>query len=268
MPTTEFTESCLAPACFIDSHCHLDAVDGVAEKLAQARAQGIAQFIVPGIEPDQWPQVIGLNSEGVFCALGTHPWYVNNPEQEARSLAAAIVQHSPVAIGEIGLDFYQGRVSRPAKDIQIDSLNRQMALADQHGLPVILHGVKAHNELLQILKKFPRVCGVVHAFSGSLQIAEQYLALGYCLGAGPLVLQSPKLQQVFRQLPMSRIVLETDAPFMANKSAGGDNPLLALREVAEALATARAIPLASFTQACRENTQRLFSRLPAKYLPQ
>lgn len=244
---------------FIDSHCHLDAVDDLNSRLASARAQGIDQFIVPGIESVQWQRVTELRASGVFYALGTHPWYVHNPQAEAALLASAIERYSPVAVGEIGLDFYRGKAARPEKNLQLESLERQLDIASQNGLPVILHSVKAHNELLEMLKRFPQVRGVVHAFSGSAQIAEQYTELGYFFGAGPLIVQSAKLQRVFQQLPLNRIVLETDAPFMANKTAAEANPLLAIHEVAKKLASVKSATIEQLAQASRHNTQALFN---------
>jgi len=243
----------------IDSHCHLDSVDSLADKLNQANAHGIEKFIVPGITPVQWRNIIDLPLEGVCYALGTHPWYVQNPEQDARLLSEAVERYSPVAIGEIGLDFYKGKTDRPARDIQLESFSRQLDVARHYNIPVILHCVKAHNEMLEILKKFPGVTGVVHAFSGSIQIAEQYIALGFRLGMGPLILKSEKLLTVFSQLPLNSLLLETDAPFMAIQPELNNNPLLSLMAVAEKLAVKKSMSLEHVAVATKENAIRLFN---------
>lgn len=267
MPTTESTEILarkellLNSGYFVDSHCHLDSVSELSTKLQQAKSSGIHQFLVPGIQYDQWPAILGLNEKQVFCALGTHPWYVNNPKQESQRLLEAVKRHRPIAVGEIGLDFYNHPTSpRPDKNTQLESFSLQLAIAEQFNLPVIVHCVKAHNEVLEALKKFPKVRGVVHAFSGSEQIANQYHRIGFFLGAGPLMLRSKKLSSVFRSVPLENILLETDAPFMREKVSRESNPLMDLLSVAEKLADIKKLDLSKVAEATTRNFNELFNR--------
>ncbi|TXR54133.1 TatD family hydrolase [Reinekea thalattae] len=261
------------PHSLIDSHCHLDAVEALTTNLDQAHSLGICQHIVPAITPAQWPKVMALQSPSIHIALGTHPWYVENPEQEQAELLRFLKESSsmltessstaqrPVAIGEIGLDFYPAKQPRPSKEIQLESFSQQLAIAESHQLPVIVHAVKAHNEVIETLKKFPEIRGVIHAFNGSIEIAQQYLALGFCFGAGPLLLKSQKLTRVFAQLPLANILLETDAPYMKAATYSSEalsNPLLILTDVAEHLARAKDISTEQLAEQCRQNTQQLF----------
>jgi len=226
------------------------------------RHLGIRCFIVPGTKPAQWPSVISLraslNSQTVFISLGIHPWYISNPQEEVERLESAIRTIPIVAIGEIGLDFYQSNQERPSRELQIESFRVQLELARKYKLPVIIHSVKAHNEVLTILKELKVTQGVIHAFSGSYEIAKAYVDCGFCLGVGPLILKSKKTQEAIRKVPMDRLLLETDAPYMVNKQLPSYNPLNGLIEVATMLAELRKVSLVEVKNVVYQNTNRVF----------
>ncbi len=242
---------------WFDSHCHLNDIEQFPEKWAQANQNLIFNCVVPGTAPEQWQQVITSLQPGCFAAIGIHPWFVNNPENQLVQLREAISQHSIVAIGEIGLDFFFGRNPRPDRDLQIETFEQQLILAQQHNLPVIIHSVKAHQDILRLLKN-SSVTGVIHAFNSSLEIATQYLDAGFFLGIGPQLKKSKKLQRVLQALPLDRLLLETDAPFMTTTEI--QNPLLELVDVGMVIADLMHLDAEVVKQNTTANTKRLFGR--------
>lgn len=242
----------------VDSHCHLDALDDLVPQLAEANQQGVRQFVLPGTRPQQWQDSTALGREGIHLALGTHPWYVSNPEHEIRQLEEYLARFSVVAVGEIGLDFLKRSYPLPDKKTQLHSFELQLDLARKHNLPVIIHAVKSHNEVLALLGNFPSVSGVVHAYSGSLEVAEKYIRQGFYLGAGPIILKSKKTARAFQHLPINHILLETDAPYMKVSIEQTANPLLDLLSVATHLADLKEMPVSEVAQVTSQNASRLF----------
>lgn len=253
MPTTER----LKGFGWIDSHCHLNDVNQPEASWAQAASKGIRGCLIPGTHPDQWPELKALASEQCRIALGTHPWFVRNVEQEVEALRLALSEQSTNVVGEIGLDFCRGRQPRPEPALQLSIFEQQLTLASEFNKPVILHAVKAHQEIIVQLKQHPEVTGVVHAFNGPDPLALQYLKQGFYLGIGPQVIRSSKLQETVRSMPLDRILLETDAPYMAIDKAIA-NPLLDLLTVAERVAELRGLSLTALQAQVYENTACCF----------
>lgn len=211
----------------IDTHCHLDVDDFAADRLdvlARCQQLGIRRLIVPAVTRATWDALLHLcdNQTALYPALGLHPVYID--QHSSRDLDDLILyaqQHQLVAIGEIGLDFFLKELDVIKQQRFFDA---QLAIAEQADLPVILHVRKAHDEVLRMLKAHTVRGGIVHAFNGSLQQAEQYIALGLKLGFGGMLTyeRSTKLRQLARDLPIESIVLETDAPDMTVASHRGE----------------------------------------------
>ncbi len=226
----------------IDSHCHLDFAifDGDREALLAACRRGkITGFVVPGVTADRWAALIELvdNSEGMFGALGLHPLFMSQHRpDDIDQLMSALGEWHAVAVGEIGLDFYHDRSNQTA---QVTLFEAQLHIAQTFKLPVILHVRKAHDQALAILRRIRPAGGVVHAFSGSEQQAKQYIALGFCLGVGGAMTydRATRLRHTLSVLPLSSLVLESDAPDMlpAGVARGERNSPLCLLTVAELL---------------------------------
>ncbi len=206
----------------IDTHCHLDFPLLAANRdavLQRARDAGVSRIVVPAYQPSDWPAVAALpkaHPGQIFAAFGTHPWAVRDTDGDGDDDRDALAQHlqapGTVALGEIGLDFGDERPPRPR---QIARCRAQLALACDLGLPVILHVHRAHDDLLALLAPFaPALRGIVHGWTRSPQLAERYLRLGLHLGLG-LSLLKPSHQNARRTAataPLSRLLLETDAP--------------------------------------------------------
>lgn len=256
MPITESS----GDPCWIDSHCHLNDLAQPETEWAAAAAQGIRRCLIPGTHPAQWPQLYALATVDRQIALGTHPWFVREPEVETDALRTALVEGRARVIGEIGLDFYRGRQPRPDRDTQLGVFRRQLGLASEFKRPVILHAVKAHQEIITELKEAPDVTGVVHAFNGPYPLARQYLDQGFYLGIGPQLMRSGKLQETVRRMPAERILVETDAPHMTI-ARDREGPLLDLLTVAGRVAELRNVSLSEIQRQTSENTQRCFDQL-------
>lgn len=253
----------------VDTHCHLDFEDLVAERtdiLARARQVGVQQIITIGIDLPTSRRAIALaeaNGE-IYATIGIHP-------HNACALSAKDFQelltlgHKPqvVAYGEIGLDFYRNYKPR---SVQISCLHEQLNVARQLGLPIVIHDREAHEEVFQILReqKAWEIGGAMHCFSGDWLFAKKCLDLGFYLSiAGPVTFAKAHiLQNVARQCPFDRLLLETDAPFLAPvPKRGKRNEPAFLIHTAEKIASLRNLPLAEVARQTTLNARRLF-KLP------
>lgn len=204
----------------IDTHCHIDfdAFDHDRSAVLQrARSLGVSDIIVPAVAADSWLKTIEVCDQfsQLHLALGLHPIFVEQHQpQDLLELDKLIKAHKPIAVGEIGLDFYDKNCN---KDKQIAFFTKQLIIAKRHKLPVIIHNRKAHDECLSILQRVKPKGGIIHAFNGSIQHAEKYIELGFLLGFGGMLTysHSRKLHKLVKHLPIEHLVLETDAPDMS-----------------------------------------------------
>ncbi|MFP4611568.1 MAG: TatD family hydrolase [Thiohalophilus sp.] len=210
-----------------DTHCHLDdpVFDADREQiLARCRQSGVRRIVVPGVSADSWSRLLALceADAGLYPALGMHPLYLEaHKPAHLDQLASLLEESRPVAIGEIGLDYY---IENPDRRNQESLLRAQLDFARHTDLPVLLHCRKAHDRILKALREIPVRGGIAHAFNGSLQQAHQYIELGFKLGFGGMLTyeRSNKLRKLARELPLEAIVLETDAPDMTVASHRGE----------------------------------------------
>lgn len=243
----------------IDTHCHLDVADFDADRnevLKHCRSRGINRIVVPAIEAKTWDKVLDLCSKekGLYPAFGLHPVFINQHQADDINRLEKLVETIlPVAIGEIGLDFY---IKEHDKERQLDLFEAQLFIAKNYNLPVILHVRKAHDHVLQLLKKIKVKGGFSHAFNGSQQQAEQYIDLGFKLGFGGTLTyaNSTKIHQLAKSLPLDSIVLETDAPDMVVESHRGQrNSPEYIIECLTALAEIRNTDIATIAKQTTQN---------------
>lgn len=244
---------------YFDSHCHLNDLSAPAKMVTEVQGLDVRRFLIPATESTQWARVIETAHElpGCSIALGTHPWFVQDPNSELNALKQALQSATVSAIGEIGLDFFPSKHPRPEKSLQLRSFESQLSLAVQCDLPVIIHSVKAHNDTLMLLKNSGIESGVIHAFNGSIELAQSYIDLGLKLGIGPTLLRSKKLQRVVDEVSLDHLVLETDAPYMASFPYEL-NPLVALVDVAKLVAEIKKVNVKVVKQATYDNASFLF----------
>lgn len=248
-----------------DSHCHFDfeAFDADRSQVWEhCQSLRLTQLLVPGVSPSQWPRARDLSGQmpGLCWAAGLHPWWLNEIDgvDWESLLRDALGQTGCVALGECGLD----KLIDTPLDEQEALLERQLELAQTLDLPVILHCVKADNELIRLLKRhsLPRG-GVVHGFSGSRQMAETYWGMGFYLGIGGTITyeRARKTREAAQSLPLEALLLETDAPDMPLQGHQGErNSPEYLLEVAQTLATLRATSLEEVARQTTENARYLF----------
>ena len=212
---------------WIDTHCHLDAPEfgtDAAEVRARATAVGVAQCVIPAMEGANFDTVRTLAHRfGDAYALGIHPLYVARAQEaDLATLDTALERHRDdprlVAVGEIGLDYFVPELKLgPLKARQENFYREQLKLARRHGLPVILHVRRSADALLRALRELAPPQGwrgIAHAFNGSAQQAQAFIDLGFKLGFGGAVTYERALQlrRLAAELPLSALVLETDAP--------------------------------------------------------
>jgi TatD DNase family protein len=205
---------------WIDTHCHLDAPEFDADRgdmRQAARAAGVAHCVIPAVERSNWDTVRALaHQQGDGYALGIHPLYTGRAEEgDVDLLEQALAAHHGdphlVAIGEIGLDYFVPGLD-PARQERF--YTAQLRLARRYQLPVIVHVRRSADKLLKGLRDCPVPGGIAHAFNGSLQQAQAFIALGFKLGFGGAVTYERALQlrRLAAQLPAEALVMETDAP--------------------------------------------------------
>jgi TatD DNase family protein len=251
----------------IDTHAHLqDQVfrpdqDTVFKR---AFAAGIHHIIIVGYDYHSSQEAVALadRQEQVFAAVGIHPHDAATWQENTGVLLTALCQQRKVvAIGEIGLDYYRNLSPR---EIQKKVFATQLELARKMSLPVIIHSRDAGDEILEFIKDFPGLTGVVHCFSGTLLTARKLNELGWYIGITGAVTfpKATGLQEVVRGIPLEWLLLETDAPYLAPQSHRGQrNEPGYLGEVAAVIATLKNIEVSVVAQQTTINAQKLF-RLP------
>ena len=275
---------------WIDTHCHLDALEfGADHALAVqtrtlAAQRGVGLCVIPAVMRQNLDTVRLLAHRlGDAYALGIHPLYVPRAaDEDLDALDAALAEHryDPrlVAVGEIGLDFFVPALCEPAmRERQERFYRAQLRLARQHGLPVILHVRRSADGLLKHLRELPTGGGIAHAFSGSAEQARAFTDLGFALGFGGASTFEPakRLRALAAELPLSAVVLETDAPDIppqwlyataAERAAGrpqGLNTPAELPRIGGVIAGLRGMAPDEFAATTSANACRVLPRLAA-----
>lgn len=251
-----------------DTHAHMDdrAFDpDRSALLAALPEQGIQLLMNPGcsLASSQAASQLSLDYSYIYAAVGSHPDAADEVCDEVLASYQRLVAANPKikAIGEIGLDYHYEDIPR---EVQRRAFRAQMALARDLGLPVIVHDREAHEDALSILREFPSVTGVFHCYSGSLEMARQLVSRGWYLGfTGVLTFRNARrCLEVAAGLPMDRIVLETDSPYMSPEPFRGKrNHPGKLYRMAEALAQLRGISPQEAAQITADNGRRLYGIL-------
>ena len=270
---------------WIDTHCHLDAAEFDADRDAvrqNAKSLGVETCVIPAVMASHFDEVRLLaHRHADAYALGIHPLYT--PQAEDKDLATLDThlhahRDDPrlVALGEIGLDGFVPEINTPeAFAKQTHFFESQLQLAQRHQLPVILHVRRSADGLLKGLSQFPVAGGIAHAFNGSLQQAKMFIEMGFKLGFGGAMTydRATKLRALATELPLSALVLETDAPDIPphwiyttaedreKGKAQGRNSPAELPRIATELAALRGISLQELAVATSENARQVLPRL-------
>ena len=247
-----------------DSHAHLndEAFDqDRAELLETFRDAGVGLVMNAGCSLASSREGIALAEAypWIYCPVGTHPDTADEVNEEVLEVYRQMCSHPKVkAIGEIGLDYYYETIHR---DAQMRAFRMQMQLAEELDMPVIVHERDAHEDGMSIVKEFPKVKGVFHCYSGSAEMARQLVDMGWYIGfTGVLTFKNArKAVETAASIPLERILLETDCPYMAPEPYRGKrNHPGYLPQMAEKLAQIRGIPVEKAIRATMENAKRLY----------
>jgi len=252
----------------VDSHCHLDAAEFDDDRdrvIARARDAGVARQVIPATSAAGWPKLGALcaGTDGLFPAYGLHPMFLDAHRPEHLAQLRERIEHDrPVAIGECGLDHF---VEGLDHDVQQDYFDKQLALAREYELPVIVHARRAVDAVIASIRRTGGLRGVVHSWSGSRQQAEQLWDLGFMLGIGGTATyeRAHRLRGLVADMPIQHLLLETDAPDQPDSGIRGQrNEPARLSVVCEAVAELRGIAADELAAATTANAERLFG-LPA-----
>ncbi len=253
----------------VDAHCHLDyppMADDVGATLAAAAAAGVTQVVHVGCALDRLDAAIALAEAHpqVFASVGVHPHEATTLDAAAEARLRELARHPKVvAIGETGLDYYYDRSPRP---VQVQALQRQATLAAEVGLPLVLHVRDAHDDALAALDgiDLPRG-GMVHCFTGTWAQAERWLARGLHISFSGIATfpKAPEVTEAARRCPGERLLLETDAPFLAPVPVRGrPNTPANVAFTCAHLARERGEPAEVLAGRSAQNTRRLLALPP------
>ncbi|ABB33449.1 magnesium-dependent deoxyribonuclease, TatD family [Geobacter metallireducens GS-15] len=247
-----------------DTHCHLDdptLSSRLGEVMAAARQAGVGRIIVPGIAPGGWERIASLarEQEGIFPAFGIYPQTAGQADDGALARLATL-SGTAVAVGEIGLDHLLSTVPHETQEA---AFRKQLRIAVVAGLPVIIHCRRAFEPLLRILREesVSRVGGVMHAFSGSVEIARECIRLGLFISVAGTVTYRNAVRPVTvaREIPLEHLLIETDAPDMTPEPfRGAPNEPAFLAVTAHRLAELKGVTPEEVARATSENAVRLF----------
>ncbi|MFN2456649.1 MAG: TatD family hydrolase [Chitinophagaceae bacterium] len=247
----------------IDTHAHiyLPEFDSDRKQIVErALIEGINRIIMPAIDSKTHVQMLGAEEEFSVCIsmIGLHPCSVKEDfQQEISIVEDYLSQRSFVAIGEIGLDFYWDKTFISQ---QYEAFHLQIGLALTHGLPVVIHSRDALDECISVVQQYPQLTGIFHCFSGTIEQAKKITDAGFLLGIGGVVtFKNAGLDKVISEIGISRIVLETDAPYLAPVPYRGNrNESSYLKIIAERIAAITNIPVEKVVETTTENATKVF----------
>ena len=250
---------------FIDTHCHLDKLDSTPEEaVKQAKQEGVETMVTISVDEESFDFVSNavMQFKDVYGTVGLHPHdaseFSPSLEQSIRKLAQG--HDKMIAIGETGLDYHY--MNSSAENQQF-AFRKQLQIAVELNLPVVLHSREAEADTISILKEIPvPALGVAHSFTSSLKMARTLLDMGWYLGINGIVTfkNAENLREVVRWIPLDRLLLETDSPFLAPVPfRGKPNKPAYIPVIASFIAELRKIQIENLAEKTSENANRLFS---------
>ena len=250
---------------FIDTHAHIYAeyYSDIPSLINTINDFGVTRVINAGCDLKTSVEVLELSEEypSLSCAIGIHPENVMNyTDLDIKQIEKYLANTSVVAIGEIGLDYHY---TKDNKELQKELFKKQLKLAENHNLPVVIHSREATEDTINILKEF-KVTGVIHSFSGSLETAKEYIKMGFALGVnGVVTFKNAKLKYTLKEIDLKHIVLETDSPYLSpepkrgKKNHPGNIPI-----IAEFLTEVYNLSLEEIAKITSNNAHRIFDKMP------
>ena len=247
---------------FIDTHCHLSKEDyeDIDKIIEDNRDHYIDKIIISGCTRDTIVESLELAKkyDEVYVTIGYHPSEVlTTTDDDLKLLKKQLKSDKVVGVGEIGLDYHYGK-----EDIekQKELFRKQLEIADELSLPVVIHSRDATFDTINILKEFPNLKGDIHCFSGSIETARIYVSMGYKLGIGGVVtFRNSTLPKVVQEIGLNNIIIETDSPYLAPEPfRGKQNSSKYLPLVADKIADLYDMPIEEVAERLKNNTYELF----------
>ena len=246
---------------YIDTHCHLssedyDDIDNVIEENRRAL---VDKIVVSGCSRESIDEVVVLKDkyDMVYVTIGYHPEYANIITLDDLDYLKSLLKESKVVgIGEIGLDYHYGKEN---KEKQLWLFESQLKIALELSLPVVIHSRDATQDTIDTLKKY-NVKGIIHCFSGSLEVANTYVSMGFLLGIGGVItFKNSKLKDVVKEISLEKIVLETDSPYLTPVPYRGKvNSSKYLEFIAKFIADVKNVNVDEIAKITSENASSLF----------
>jgi len=252
----------------VDSHCHLDFADFDADRpevLERAAQAGVAQILIAAVSQEHWPRLLDLvrRHQSLWAGMGVHPNESREHSPSEADLLAAVQQEKVVAVGETGLDYFR---SGEAPIWQKERFSRHIEVAKKAGKPLIVHTRQAAQDTLAMLRTegADRAGGVIHCFTEDWAFAVAAMDLGFYISFSGIVTfkKSLDLQDIARRVPLDRLLVETDAPYLAPAPHRGKrNEPGYVADVGRFIADLRGVPYADLAGQSTANFHRLF-RVP------
>lgn len=249
----------------IDTHTHID-MDNYKEHfdeiLQNAKMHGVEKFVIPGVEPNGFKRILELCEKypNIYGAVGVHPEELESYNKNSEEIIKEYLKHPKiVAVGEIGLDYYW---DKSQTDKQKEIFEKQIYIAKEYHKPILVHDRDAHADTFDILKKTnaKEVGVVMHCFSGSVEFAKECIKEGFYIALGGVTTfkNAKKAKDVAKIVPLDRLLLETDAPYMTPvPHRGEENQPAFVKFVAQEIANLREVSFEEIEQATTLNAQRL-----------
>lgn len=257
----------------VDSHCHLDRLDlsryenGLDDAIAAAKAQGVENMLCVCISEENKDQVVQIASKypGLFCSVGTHPSDVTSKVVSVEELKEWAQAPRVVALGESGLDYYH---NQDFVNIQKQSFINHLVAGGELELPIIVHTRNARQDTLDLIKEYgnQEAAGVLHCFTESWEMAKAAMDMNYYVSISGIVTfkNAEELRDVVRKMPLDRLLVETDSPYLAPVPyRGKPNEPKFVREVAQFVADLKGVSLEELAEMTTTNFYELFKKANA-----
>ena len=250
----------------IDTHTHLyleQFRDDIDDVISRAKAVGVEKFYLPSINSKYNKSMHDLEKkypDDIFCMIGLHPCYVDdNFDLEIDFVKKQIEKHDYKAIGEIGIDLFH---EKKYLDKQVHAFEEQIKLAIDYDLPIVIHSRDSFDEIFEVLEKFKceKLRGIFHCFTGNIDQAHRIIDLNFHLGiGGVLTFKNGKISEFLNEIPINKIVLETDSPYLApSPHRGSRNESSYLKIIADKLAKVYNLEIDEICKITQQNSIEVF----------
>ncbi len=252
---------------FIDTHSHIDfeSFDGDFDSmLEEIKEAGVEKVVIPAVEPSGFEKIIKITEkyDNLYGAAGIHPSEAKQFNDESFALIKEMAKHPKIiAIGEIGLDYYW---DKSFKEIQIEAFKKQTELAIELNMPILIHDREAHGDVFELLNSYElsNTPVIMHCFSGSPEFAAECVEKGYYIAIGGVVTfkNALKIKEVAKIVPLEKLVLETDAPYLTpHPHRGEQNSPKYIPLIAEEIAKIKNITTLEVAEHTTSNAKKIFN---------